>query len=385
MPPSPKPLITLLRHPVMVVWSLYVLLIPFYVVKGGLPQPGDLLIVFLVPMSLVGWSGRLGKYSVRAFRPLMWFTLWVVLVSGAWALILFQFGKNLLFPLYYIYNAAFFFSALVLHQRFGVRFLRLTVYLVFISISIQVAASFVIGGGARNQLFFSNPNQLGYYALLSACVIASTSKRLGIGLLKSSIGLTACGYLAVLSASRSSVSGILFLIVLLLFSNPRVLIVAGLAAASLTLLDSPIDSSFETLQKRVAEDRMPNNTFWEQRGYDRIYNNKRYVLLGAAEGNFSRFAASTALGSAEIHSSAGTLLFCYGIPGVLLFAAFLYQLFRGAQVRFALMLMPALLYSAAHQGLRFTMLWVLFALYCALKDAAGKAPAPPRAADLART
>ena len=380
MPPAPSrpSLLPLLRHPVLFVWSCYVLLIPFYVVRGGLPQPGDLLIVFLIPMALAGWNGRLGKSSVRAFRPLLWFTIWVCVVSMAWALMLFNFSINLLYPLYYVYNAAFFFAALVLYERFGERFLRLTVQLVFISVVFQVGASFVMGGGHRSKLFFSNPNQLGYYAMLAGCVIALTSRRLGIGLLKSSIGLTCCGYLAVLSASRSSVSGILFLVALLMFANPRVLVVAALAAGALTLLDSPVESSFETLQKRVAEDRMPNNTFWEQRGYDRIYNNKMHVLFGAAEGNFWRFAESTKLGEAEIHSSVGTLIFCYGIPGVLLFASFMYQLMRGARLRFALMLMPALLYSAAHQGLRFTMLWVLFALYSALKDAPTRPKVAPR-------
>jgi hypothetical protein len=360
----------LLRRPVLVVWVLYVLLIPFYVVRGGLPQPGDVLIVVVVPAAVAGWDGRLGRSSIRTVRALLWFTAWVALVSLAWAVLLWSWGTNLLYPLYYVYNAAFFFSALVLYQRFGDRFLRLTIDAVLLVTLFQVAASFVIGSATRQKLFFSNPNQLGYYALIAACMIVLTQKRLGLGVLKCAIGLCACTYLALLSASRSSAAGILFLTLLLVLSNPRLLVIAALALVSLTVLDTPIDDSLETLQTRVSQDRMPNHSFWEQRGYDRIWANKPYAVFGAAEGNFWRFKETTALGGAEIHSSAGTLLFCYGLPGVLLFGLFLFQLARGAPIRTAGLLLPVLLYSAAHQGMRFTMLWVLFALYCALKDRA---------------
>jgi hypothetical protein len=109
-------------------------------------------------------------------------------------------------------------------------------------------------------------------------------------------------------------------------------------------------------------------TFFEQRGYDRIWNNKEHVFFGAAEGSRYRWRESTRIRTAEIHSSAGTLLFSYGIPGILMFGLFLYRVIRGVRMRHGLMLLPALLYSVAHQGLRFTMLWVLLALFVALKE-----------------
>jgi len=364
----------MLREPALFVWSCYLLLTPFYLVRGGLPQPGDFLILVLVPLAMYGWDGRLATHSIRVLRPLLLFTLWVCLVGLAWAVILWSWGFNLLYPVYYVYNTAFFLAALILYRRYGDPFLRLTVQLIFITVIFQVAASFVMPGGARGRVFFHNPNQLGYYALLAACVLALSHRRLGISLLRSSLGLVCCGYLALLSASRSSAAGIAFLLALLLFANPRVLLVAAIASAGLTLVDTPIDSSVETLQKRVGEDRNPNRSFLEERGYDRIWNNKVHVVLGAAEGNMDRWIGTSMLGGAEIHSSIGTLIFCYGIPGVTLFVLFLWRLMRGVQLRLALVLFPALLYSAAHQGLRFTMLWVLFALYCALKDVPAQPP-----------
>jgi hypothetical protein len=365
---KPPSTLRLLREPVLFVWACYVLLSPVYVARGGLPQPADALIVLLVPLALFRWDGRLSRPTVQLLRPLLAFTLWVCAVSVAWAVLLWDFGFNLVYPLYYIYNTSFFFGALLLYRRYGDPFLRLTVLLVFATVVLQVAASVFIGESGRNQLFFDNPNQLGYYALLAACVISLAQRRLGFGAVGTSIGLLCCGYLALLSSSRSSAAGIAFLVVLLLFANPRVLLVAGLASIALTVVDTRIDDSVGTLQRRINERRNEHLSFFEQRGYDRIWSYKEHVLLGAAEGNRWRWKERTKIGSAEIHSSAGTIIFSYGLPGVLLFAMFLVRILRRAPVRFALMLLPPLFYSVAHQGLRFTTLWVLLALFVAVKE-----------------
>lgn len=368
----------LLRQPVLFIWACFIMAIPFYVVRGGLPQPGDALIFILVPLALVPWNGRLEPAKRRIFRPLLQFTIWVCLVDIAWAVILWRGQKNMLFPLYYLYNAAIFLVVLVLHRKYGEAFLRLTVQVVFASVVVQVLASFFrTGGGSRHAVFFDNPNQLGYYALISACVIALTTKRLKIKLLWSAIGLTFCAYLAVLSASRSALAGIGLLVVLLMFSNPRVIIVATLAATTLTLLGSSVETSLDAIEARITETRNPNMTFWEQRGYDRIWNNKEYLLIGASEGNNQRFADSTAIGSAEIHSSAGTVLFSYGLIGTALFVAFLWRVLRGTTRRMQIMVAPVLFYWVAHQGLRFTMLWILLGVFALLKQSATKTAAKP--------
>jgi hypothetical protein len=81
------------------------------------------------------------------------------------------------------------------------------------------------------------------------------------------------------------------------------------------------------------------------------------------------------IGDHEIHSSAGTVFFSYGIVGVALFLYFLWQLLRGASVRSMFILVPPLLYTIAHQGLRVSLLWILFALFVSLKHL-DQAPSP---------
>jgi hypothetical protein len=184
----------------------------------------------------------------------------------------------------------------------------------------------------------------------------------------SSVGLSGCAYLAILSASRSAVAGVALLVVFLVFSNPRVIVLASIAAIGLFLVGGPLAQAIDASHKRVLENRRPQYSFFEERGYDRILAHKEYLLLGAGEGGTGRFKETTIIGAAEIHSSAGTILFCYGIVGVVLFSLFLWRLLQGAALRASLMLVPPLLYTFAHQGLRFTLLWVLLPLFVVLKD-----------------
>jgi hypothetical protein len=375
MPPSIRDdFRRLSRRPALAVWCLLVFLTPFYVFHNGLPQPGDVLIIPLVPMAMAGWNGRLRTGFARVLRPFARFMFWVILVDLVWAVILWNWGIDQLFPTYYIFDGAIMFVGFILFERYGEAMIRLTVHVVLVDVMIQIVASVILGGGrSRNMLFFTNPNQLGYYALLAACIIALCQRRVGFGIWTAGIALTACAYLALFSSSRSAAAGIVVLFGLLVFANPRVLVIATILAGLLLLIGGPVTDATDALQARVNQPRNADLTFFEQRGYDRIWANKQYTVLGAGEGAGARFADTTIMGSGEIHSSAGTLLFCYGFVGVGLFIAFLLPLVRGASFRAALILLPPLEYTFAHQGLRFTMLWVLLSLFPILKIA--QAPA----------
>lgn len=377
----------LLRAPLLIAWCVFLLLMPIYVFSVGLPQLDDLLIVVLCPVVLASWNGRLGRTALRPTRWLLRFTVWVVVVNAVWFLVLVDEHSllDLRFPLFYIFNALVFLLALVLHQRYGDAFLRVTVYAVFLSVIVQSVASFVLArASVRGTVFFDNPNQLGYYALLVACVIALTHRRIDFGALKSGIGLACCAYLALFSASRSALAGIAVLALLTLVTNPRLIIAGSIGALGLALAGGPVAEAFDSVQSRM-QSRRPTDEqgFFVARGYDRIWANKRYLALGAGEGAKKRFKDSTrVLAHAEIHSSFGTILFSYGVVGLFMFMAFLRETVRGLPWRGVVVMLPPLVYATAHQGLRFTMLWVLLALFTAVRSTPVRAP--PRAS-IART
>ena len=124
-----------LRRPALVIWAIYLFLVPVYIFSSGLPQPGDVVILILVPMVLQQWNGKLSGDMRGAVRALLWFTLWVCLVNYTWMLVtgsftLFGTDGFMLYPVYYIYNALIFLAAIVMYRRYGDLFLRVTVFAV---------------------------------------------------------------------------------------------------------------------------------------------------------------------------------------------------------------------------------------------------------------
>ncbi len=350
-------------------WVLFVLSIPFYVGQSGVPQPGNVLIFLLVPMALMKWNGRLVKQVRGPFMLLLVFTLWVCAVDYGWALVTQKFGfaDYVIYPAYYIYNASVFLVVLILCQRYGDMFLKLTIDALSLLVVFQVVASFFFGsstGDIRGSMFFNNPNQLGYYALLVACLIALCQPRLKLGTVRTSAVLLGCAYLAFISASRAAVGGIVILFILLTFTNRKVLIASIVVVFATSFLGGPIDHLLDATEKRV--EYRKHESLVESRGYDRLWKFKEYIFLGAGEGDFDRFSDSPSQ-SKEIHSSAATVLFSYGLVGATLFVAFVIRTLAGAPLRDMLLVVPILVYTVTHQGLRFTMLWVLLAVFLALK------------------
>ncbi|HTJ46697.1 MAG TPA: hypothetical protein VL463_31540 [Kofleriaceae bacterium] len=362
-----------LREPALVLWCAYLVLFPFYVFKSGVPQPGDMLVIFMLPLAVRGWSSRLNRFAVRSLRALALFTGWVFFINYAYAIGMGRFGlfgkeTFILVPIFYLYNAIVFFVVLVFYERYGARFLWLTLHVVLACACLQVVISFVLAGAhGRGMLFFNNPNQLGFYALLSASILAYGRRRLGFGAVKAAVGLLACTYLTLLSASKAALLGTALLVAFTVFSNPRTLILATVASLALLFAGGPVADALDRAQARIDAQDQQQYGFLEQRGYDRITNHQEYWLLGAGEGGLDRFADTTVIGDHELHSAAGTIFFCYGIVGTSFFLFFLFRLVQGASIRNAIMLIPALSYSLAHQGMRFTLLWVLFGVFISLK------------------
>lgn len=360
----------LVRSPALLLWSVFVLLSPLHVLPKGMPQPGDFLILLVAPVTLLGWDGKLSREHTRMVRPLLWFAVWVAIVNYAWALVLWRFSDPrdfVLHPFFYVFNVLVFVAALILARRDGEHFVRVTVEVTYITIVVTVVASFVMRDQYRTQVFFNSPNQLGYYSLLSACLFSIAQRHVGMSRIKASVGVTCCAYLALLSASRASLAGILILLVVLVFSNPRIIIAGVFAAVALVSITGPISDAIDFNQQRALEDRDPQTSFAEERGYDRLWRHPEYLLTGAGEGAYERFVFRAGEPKRELHSSFGSIVFSYGVVGTALFLVFFVRTVRGASLRMTALFIPALVYTVAHQGLRFTTFWIVLAVFVIIK------------------
>lgn len=378
--PSRQPLLNVVvRNPAFVLWTLFIFLIPLYVMPSGLPQPGDALVFLLAPAALLSRSRRLERSARAILRPLVWFTIWVAIVDYGWALVLWKWDRLkdfVIHPFFYVFNVVLFWAGLVIARRNRAAFLRVTTYTVYVSIFLQFAASFLFGGGGyRVTGFFNSPNQLGYFALLAACLFALTQRPLGIPRWVAGLGITFCAYLSVLSASRSALAGIAILLFILLLANPRTIIIASLAAIAVTTVGGPLATAINNAEER-SQALSRHGTFSEERGYDRIWKNPEYLITGAGEGEYQRFAKPGELGR-ELHSSFGSVLFAYGIIGACMFFVFLARVAKGTSFRDKAILAAGLSFALAHQGLRFTMFWVVLVVFVVLKEHVATQRRPP--------
>ena len=365
--------ISLIRRDIrLVMWSLVVLLLPFYVFDSGVPQPADWIALTLLPMLLKTWNGRMPGAMLRPLKSLLVFMAYVLVVNLVWSLVAFTFSINakegfLMAPTYYIFNGLMFFTFLLMFQKYGEFLLWLTVRLVLAAVFLQVLMSALARGiDGRSSVMFNNPNQLGYYALVSACLILFGQKRFKISTVLVTAGLAACSYLALISASKAALASICALGVVLLISKVRTIVLAGIVFSALIFTSNPFSRAIDNAHSRIENDQ--SYGFFEERGYDRIAAFPEYWPLGAGEGYYNRFKEISAIGSHELHSSVATLFFCYGLAGVTLFGMFMWGTMRGAELRTVIIVGAAFAYGMTHQGLRFRLLWLLLAMVVSLRE-----------------
>jgi hypothetical protein len=376
------------RDPQLSLWSLVVLLVPFYIFPSGVPQPADLLAFALLPMLWRGWNGRLPPAVIKPLKYLLLFMIYVVIVNVVWSFAIATFSTDakqgfLLAPTYYLFNGLMFFTFLLMFQRYGERLLWLTVRLVLASVLLQAAIALALPKSlARATVMFNNANQLGYYAVLSACIILLGQKRLKLSTLQVTIGLAAASYLALLSASKAALASICALGIALMISKVRTIALTLVVLALLITTDNPFSRAIDRAQQRIEHDQ--SYGFIQERGYDRIGEYPEYWIMGAGEGYYDRFRETSAIGSHELHSSMATLFFCYGVFGTLLFLLYLWGTMRGAGIRAWLILGAALAYGMTHQGLRFRLMWLLLAMVAALRELDTRERLARRAAQLAQ-
>lgn len=363
------------RDPALVLWSLFMLLDPVYIFKSGLPQPGDFFAILLLPFALSGWyaPGRLSAQGARAVRALFWFVSYTVVSGLIWSMLEDGWALNLkhgfmMSSIYYVFDMIVFLAVLVMYEKYQHRFVRLTVNLVSISVLIQTLLTFVYTreSSLRSSGLFNTPNQLGYFAILTSSIVLLGQRKLHLSTAQVVIGQLCSCYLALLSASKAALVSVALLVMIAAVNRIKTLLATALLASFFLFIANPFESAIERSQQRITTDQSLG--FFEERGYDRIVDHPEYLIFGSGEGKYIRYEFTSRIKAHELHSSIGTLIFCYGFVGTLIFFNFLWQVARGGPLRRFLLLIPPASYGLTHQGLRFTLLWIMLAVVVMLND-----------------
>jgi hypothetical protein len=365
-------------------WFVYPILVPFYLmgktpipgtekVEGGVPQIADYYLIAFMALVFSRLPCRLRGSAIMVVQALVCFVACTAVVNLAWSTELEDLSivKS---SLYYVYDGLLLFTCLVLYANFKEQFLYVTVQASATSLVLQAILSPLSPSTASFRFagFFNNENQLGYFCVLTATIFVLGARRFAIRLRYQFIVYAALGYLALLSQSRGALLGLGALIVVSVLGRPTRLLFTLGAAAAIYLVVALAPQMMSKPEGRLVTGGSYDTA--ATRGYDRIVNYPEYTLFGAGEGAYERFRSE--LYGSEIHSSYGTLLFCYGIPGTLLFTLMLLFICQ-SDPRIGLYFIPAFVHGVGHQGLRFAFFWAMLAFVCAIAMDAAEPNAQP--------
>lgn len=372
---TPAPDLSVTHKVYLILIALMIILMPFYLfgrdpvehisnnpyavthnpkVEGGAPQLADYVLATLMALVVLDFGISFLPRMAFAISIFFAFTLYVTIVNAYWSAQLNDLSliKNSLF---YIFNVSALMTVMILYSHIRDMLLQVIMHSVAASIFLQIAlAPFAqVESWFRQPLFFTNENQLGYFALLSATVFALGAKQFRTRRWYQTCFYMAVTYLAVISLSKAAMVGLSLLYFLLLLQRPLSALWLAVILA-LPLAPTFLPDVLEKLEKRITTSDDDDSA--EARGYDRIWNHPEYLFFGAGEGAYYRF--NTQLQS-ELHSSFGTILFSYGLIGAALFSLGIWSICRGSRLDAVVLLVPVFLYGVAHQGLRLRLLWIL--------------------------
>ncbi|MFT5467906.1 MAG: hypothetical protein ACI8UO_003014 [Verrucomicrobiales bacterium] len=346
---------------------VYLVAKPFYLFSSGLPQVADMVVILMLGLVFLGGMSLKTGALASFLKICAIFSTYTVIVSLIWGLVLNDL-KVAASASYYVFNVGMAAIVVAGFSFSGEKFSRILALGVAISVGLQAALAIVLAGASpgRETLFFNNPNQLGYWGLLSTTIFCVTMRRIRWPVLAQVFVFVAAAYLVALSLSKAA--GISLALLLTLHFSKSFwqfgLFLIGSLAIVFVFQDTAIG---ENLANRLSNIGHQSDDSLGGRGYDRILDHPEHLIFGAGEWGLERFPNE----SNEMHSIFGTVLFSYGVIG---FGLFVFLIVRHIPVRDWIYLIPPFAYGVTHQGLRSTLFWVLLATLAATATSISRKP-----------
>lgn len=361
-------------------WLVYVAIAPIYVFKSGLPQPADFIIVVTAGLTAVLFFLKQKIVFNRVFALLILIVMMFFSINVA-NFLYYRDVQFLYSSIYYVFNALVFSGTIILFKQDAWRAIDWGRYAIFVSILIEIFWIKVIGSNSefRETGSFNNPNQLGYWSLLTTCYILMLNYGRRLKIIDVLV-ILACGYFITLALSRAVLLSYVLILIVFFTNNylPFLMkVLVCLIITSYTLIQiavfeniSFLVDNFQFIENVVdrVETIQTEKGVIEERGYQRIWEYPMYLFYGAGEGAYYRFESYGGIRGLELHSGLGTLVFSYGIFGFALFSAFVLCVFRKAPMAFWIILTAIMAYGITHQHIRFTGFWLFLGIAYSMKN-----------------
>lgn len=372
---------------------LYVLLKPFYIGKSGILQLSDIfiLIAFVTIFFLNFRKSEKNIIEYEIKKKLTFFLIYIlciVIINSIYYCIS-QVSTFLTSSLYYIFVflGLYVFSSRVHDEKF----LKNIYYCFVIDLILQLIFYFCgIGeslyNGTRYIGTFNDPNQFGFFIIISMAYICIISNILKINFKLNILSYIIGCYLIYLSASTGMFLAVIVFILLNLISLIKLKIrkINKISKVSIFVLflilllvlfifqnnklnnyilnffnENIMNSSIlDRVNNKIDKFENTDSNFFEDRHLDKFINNYTYIFWGSGEGEFDRFGNN----SGEIHSTFPCLLFYYGIIPFLILVYWIFINLKGLSFRQLIPYITIFIesFTLAHQ--RQLLFWVLIIL-----------------------
>lgn len=378
---------------------IYLLLKPFYLFSSGGMQIADIFLVlsFTSLILSVIFNKRTKKDFKEVVKSNQLFIFFIALtfIINCLYFIYFEEFRFLLSTVYFIFNLL----AILAFTSFykDKIFLQRVVNIFKFNLILQLAM-FLTGIGSyysadRYMGTFNDPNQFGYYILLSFFFIyvikvilakkeksfpylvyftialfliiqsASTGILLGLGIFAILITLYhASDYLKL---TYEKLRRIIYAIAIFIFAlTPIALLAVNLnhnSREEINLLEDQVIIE-RTMEKFEKTDGDSDISLLEDRGYDIILKYPLYVLYGAGEGGYDRFVLATNNHGLEIHATFPSILFYYGIIPLAILLRWIYRKIKGCDPRIMIVYIALFIESFTLLNQRQALFWMLISL-----------------------
>jgi len=346
---------------------IYILTYPIYIWSSGIPQIGDFIGIILIILVLLQVKKiKLNRIMIISLILLFYITI----VNLVWGIILNEHINSFMSSSWYIYNIFIMFIFIIVIQNYS-KTLDVIKYAVITTIIIQFTIVMIVPNPNFRAIgTFNNPNQLAYFILLYLILFYLLNK---IKPVNNFIfwSITFAGVIITLySLSKATIISVSILVLIEILirikkeSKIKLIIILIIISTIGIKYEANIESFINENQmyQNVKERMLSIGTRADDnpagRGYDRIYNQPEYLILGAGEVAVERFDSF----DAEIHSTIGNILFSYGIIGLMIFLILILNVIKNNKLTTYYLLIPIILYSLTHNGIRSPIFWSFLAL-----------------------
>jgi hypothetical protein len=361
-------------HLVILTFMMYFILSPFYLWQSGTPQIADFVLILSIFTFMMSNKQFVGiKKHKKMLIIIMFFSLWVVTVNMTWSIFLQNHFRFLTTSMFYLYNSLVLVFTIVLVHKFQDILIKKIFYAVFASLFVQFGL-FMLNGNfnqiGRISGMFNNPNQLGYFGLLSFAILLFINRRIKVSILYMVLSMIFSFVLVLSSLSNGAILSwvvlfISFMILELKNFSMKYRFIFLCFLLSITLMSFYLLSNEGLINQRfvtkffitLSETNEKIEYSFYQRGYYRILEHPEFLLFGSGEGVYERFTLRR-----EFHSTLGNIQLSYGIVGFILFLLILIKSLKSDKFRSWYLIFAILMYGYSHNGIRNTFFWILLAL-----------------------